>query len=322
MTLSDRDELIVAHQLDAEFEALAAPCLPERVKLCRLPREQAWEVPATAQVLIAIPPRRLGAAAPPAPVAGWPRGLRWVQTRSTGIDAYPSWMFDGPIVTCGRGLHAIPIAEFVLASLLAVDKLIPSIWVGDAEAWRRRQLQASLHGKTLGLLGFGSIGQAIAERALAFGMRVLAHRRSSAAAELDGVIIADRDQVLAEADHLVLAVPLTSATRHLLDRAAFERVKPGVHLVNIARGAVLDQQALLAALETGRVGFASLDVTDPEPLPTGHALYRHPRVHISPHVSAGGAPDTHGFVKLFLKNLERFLVGAALDGIVSAERGY
>lgn len=322
MTLSDRDELIVAHQLDAEFEALAGPRLPDRVKLHRLPRERAWDLPAAAQVLIAIPPRRFGAAAPLAPVPDWPRGLRWVQTRSTGVDAYPRWMFDGPIVTCGRGLHAIPIAEFVLASLLAVDKLIPSIWVGDAEAWRRRQLQASLYGKTLGLLGFGSIGQAIAERALAFGMRVLAHRRSAAAAEMAGVVIADRDQVLAEADHLVLAVPLTPATRHLLDRAAFEQVKPGVHLVNIARGAVLDQEALLAALDAGRVGFASLDVTDPEPLPTGHPLYAHPRVHISPHVSAGGAPDTAGFVELFLKNLDRFLAGAELDGQVLAERGY
>jgi phosphoglycerate dehydrogenase-like enzyme len=193
--------------------------------------------------------------------------------------------------------------------------------VTEAAVWRRQHL-GSLHGKTLGLIGFGAIGAAIAERAVPFGMRVLAHRRSTEAPSVPGVALADLNRTLSEADHLVLALPLTPATRHILGAEALAQTKPGVHVVNIARGGVLDHDALLAALDDGRVGSASLDVTDPEPLPAGHRLYGHPNVNISPHLSAGGSADTQGFVTLFLDNLNRFLTGADLTGRVLPDRGY
>jgi phosphoglycerate dehydrogenase-like enzyme len=108
----------------------------------------------------------------------------------------------------------------------------------------------------------------------------------------------------------------------MIDAAALAKVKPGVHIINIARGAVIDQDALLTALDDNRVGFASLDVTTPEPLPDGHPLYAHPRVNISPHVSAGGWIDYQVFADFFLDNLNRFLAGEPLAGLVKPENGY
>jgi phosphoglycerate dehydrogenase-like enzyme len=321
MTVSAPQDILVVHQLEPEFEQLAAPRLPAGVRLIGLPPEHPWDIPDEARVLVAGPRRRTGTASPPSPVPGWPRGLAWIQTLSTGVDAYPRWIFEGPVITCGRGLHAIPIAEFVLASMLAVEKRFPAVWVRDAASWHRHKL-GSLHGKTLGLIGFGAIGTAIAERAIPFGMRVLAHRRSGEAPGVSGVALADFKTAVSEADHLILAVPLTPATRHILGAGALALVKHGVHIVNIARGGVLDQDALQAALDDGRVGFASLDVTDPEPLPAGHRLYGNPNVNISPHLSAGGSADTQGFVNLFLDNLNRFLAGADLLGRVLPDRGY
>jgi len=322
MTVSSQNGFLVVHHLGREFEQLATPHLPAGVRLIRLAPEHAWwNVPDEARALVAGPPGLAGSGSPASPVPGWPRGLAWIQTLSTGVDAYPHWMFDGPVVTCGRGLHAIPIAEFVLASMLAVEKRFPAVWVTEAARWHRPTL-GSLHGKTLGLIGFGAIGSAIAERAIPFGMRVIAHRRSGEAPSVPGVALGDLHRTVSEADHLVLAVPLTPATRDILGAEALAEAKPGVHVVNIARGGVLDQDALLAALDDGRVGFASLDVTDPEPLPAGHRLYGHPSVNVSPHLSAGGSANTQGFVSLFLDNLNRFLAGADLIGRVLPDRGY
>ncbi len=117
-------------------------------------------------------------------------------------------------------------------------------------------------------------------------MRVLAVRRTDAASPVDGVeLVPSLDALLEASDHLVLAVPLTARTEHLLDADAFAKVKPGVHLVNIARGRLVDQDALRVALDDGRVAMATLDTVDPEPLPAGHWLYEHPKVRLSAHIS-------------------------------------
>ena len=118
------------------------------------------------------------------------------------------------------------------------------------------------------------------------------------------------------------ATPATAATRHLIDAAAFDALKPGAHLVNVARGALVDQDALLAALDSGRVATASLDVVDPEPLPEGHPLYAHPGVRLSPHIS-WSAPDTMDrTVALFAENLRRYRAGRPLQGVVDPIAGY
>ena len=253
------------------------------------------------------------------------RGVRWVHALGTGIDAFPLGLLDETqVLTCSRGASAVPIAEWVLAVMLAFEKRLPDAWIHarPPEGWSRQSLGA-LYGRTLGLVGLGGIGLAVAERALPFGMRVRAHRRTAAAPHVAGVeIVSSLADLVASADHLVLAAPATPATRGLVDAGVFAAMKPGIHLVNVARGALVDQDALHAALDDGRVALASLDAVEPEPLPDGHWLYTHPRVRLSPHVSWSmpGAADV--LIDAFLDNLRRWRAGAPLTGVVDRAAGY
>jgi phosphoglycerate dehydrogenase-like enzyme len=250
------------------------------------------------------------------------RGVRWVHAIGTGVDRFPFAALGDQVLTCARGASAVPIAEWVLAVMLAFEKQLPALWIHGPAEWRRMEL-GGLAGRTLGLLGLGSIGAAVAARALPFGMRVCAVRRTPRPSAVAGVeLVRDPNDVLACADHLVLALPSTPATRHVLGADAFARVKHGVHLVNVSRGTLVDQDALRAALEDGRVARASLDTVDPEPLPEGHWLYTHPRVRLSPHVSWSmpGALDV--FVDLLIDNLRRYRAGEPLAGVVDVGEGY
>jgi phosphoglycerate dehydrogenase-like enzyme len=251
------------------------------------------------------------------------RGVRWVHAIGTGVDGFPFAALTGRILTCSRGASAVPISEWVLAMMLAFEKRLPETWItAPPPAWNFAEL-GTLWRRTLGLVGIGSIGAAVAERALPFGMRVCAVRRTSQPAPLPGVeILASLDDVLACADHLLIALPATARTRRLVGADALSRVKPGVHLINVARGSIVDQDALRVALDDGRVARASLDTVEPEPLPPGHWLYTHPRVRLSPHVSWGmpGAFDL--FVDAFAANLRRYLDGEPLLGIVDLAEGY
>jgi phosphoglycerate dehydrogenase-like enzyme len=252
------------------------------------------------------------------------RGVRWVQTIGTGVDRFPLALLGDRILTCARGASAIPIAEWVVAVMLAFEKRLPGVWVHEPpEHWSVGFHLGSLHGKTLGLVGFGGIATGVAERVLPFGMNIRALRRTGRPGETPGVeIVARLDDLLSSADHVVLAVPLTAETRHLLDRRSLAHVKPGVHLVNVSRGGLVDQDALREALDDGRVACASLDVTDPEPLPAGHWLYTHSRVRLSPHVSWNmpGAFDL--LLESFVDNLLRYRAGQPLEGQVDLVAGY
>lgn len=251
------------------------------------------------------------------------RGVRWVALASTGIDLAPPEIFEhGRVVTCARGAAAIPISEFVLAGMLAFEKSVPEVWLDEPpEHWNLREL-GTLHGRTVGIIGFGGIGQAVAHRSLAFGMRVLATRRSDTPSPIDGVELTDLDTVLTQADHLVLAAPATPDTLHLLDAAAFAKVRPGVHLVNIARGSLVDQDALRDALDHGRVAMATLDTVSPEPLPAGHWLYAHPKARVSAHVSWASPSGIDRTVDGFVANLRRYLADEPLEGVVDPHQRY
>ena len=250
------------------------------------------------------------------------RGVRWVHNFGTGVDGFPSEVYAGRIVTCSRGAGAVPISEFVLTTMLAFEKHVPDVWLDEPpKHWAWAQL-GGLHGRTLGLVGLGGIGTAIATRAQAFGMRVVATRRSHAPSPVAGVEVVDLAQLLASADHLVVAAPATANTRHLLDANAFAGVKPGVHVINIARGSLIDQDALRTALDDDRVAMASLDVCDPEPLPVGHWLYEHPKVRLSAHIS-WSSPDLYNrILELFIANLRRYLAHEPLEGVVDPVEGY
>jgi len=307
---------VIAHHFDARITGLLRERWPD-FAVVEVDAARAWRLPPETSALLSGP-SRVWAGAPPHLPDNWPRGLRWVQIPGAGADAYPKWLLDHHVVTTGRGVNSVAIAEFAMASVLAHAKRLPAAWIKRHEDWRTVQLD-TLAGRVLGLLGIGSVGSEIARRALAFDMRVIALRRSVERPMPDGVVRASSlDELLSAADHLVLAAPHTPNTRHIIDRAAIGKMKPGLHLVNVARGGLVDQDALLAGLENGQVGAASLDVTEPEPLPASHPLYGHPRVRLSPHV-AWNSPDTlDRLVHKFNDNLTRLIDRQPLIDVFNA----
>ena len=250
-------------------------------------------------------------------------GLDWIHLPFTGIDLWPREQLVAPLITCSRGLHAIPIAEFVVGSLLATERGFPKVWITEApERWLSADL-GELSDRTVALVGLGGIGTAIVDRLRPFGVRLRALRRHPEAGAPPGVELAsDLADLLSSADHLVLAAPATPATRHLLDADAFARVKPGVHITNVARGWLIDDEALRMALDDGRVASATLDTVEPEPLPAGHWMYSHPSVRLSAHVSWISPKNTERILAVFAENLRRYVAGEPLTGVVDLAAGY
>lgn len=247
-----------------------------------------------------------------------------MHTLGTGVDGFRLDALSGQILTCARGVSAEPIGEWVFAQMLAHAKGLPDVWLQEPpERLHHEPRIGSLRGATVVVLGMGGIGTELARLCLGIGMEVIGVRRSSAAAPLQGVRIAgDLAEAAGEADHLVLAAPHTPATHRVLDAEIFAAAKPGVHVVNVARGPMLDQEALRDALDSGIVALASLDVTDPEPLPAGHWMYGHRRVHLTPHVS-WIAPGAFGEVlSTFVDNYRRWIAGEPLEGVVDTAEGY
>jgi phosphoglycerate dehydrogenase-like enzyme len=251
------------------------------------------------------------------------RGVQWVHTMGTGMDHFPLDLITDQTLTCSKGASGIPISEWVLAVMLAFSKNLPDSWINTVDVrWNWAEL-GGLYGNTLGLIGVGGIGAEVADRAIPFGMKVLGYRRSAAPAHRPEVeITTSLEDVLRASDHLVVTAPSTPETRHMLNEQTLALVKPGVHLVNIARGALIDQDVLRAALDDGRVAMASLDTVDPEPLPAGHWMYTHPKVRLSPHISWAmpGASDL--LADTFIDNLRRYLAGEPLVGVVDVAAGY
>jgi len=279
-------------------------------------------LPDPARVLLARPFSAAQRALPAPP--GWPFGLRFVQLISVGLDAYPRWLLATPgvAVSTAHGSSSQTIADFVLAQVLRVALRLDERRVQAAAQWRFTEAPA-LAGARLGIVGFGGIGQALATKALALGLQVSALRRSDAPLGLPGVQRAHSlPQLLAESDHLVLAAPGTADTRHLINADALALAKPGLHLVNVARGSLVDQDALRAALDSGRVGWASLDVSEPEPLPEGHWLYGHPRVWLTPHTCAISPQVQDTLAQQLVQALQALQRGQPAPHPVNLDRGY
>lgn len=312
--------LVVASQLPEELNGAVAARFGD-IDIVTVPRGVPERWPGEAEIFVAAPFRRAGGALPAQP-PGWPFNLKWVQLMSVGIDFYPDWLFDGPQVTSARGTSAAALAEFALAAIFAAAKRFPEVWIDKASAWQPAPL-GLVQGSTLGLVGFGSIGRALAPLAQALGMKVLAVRKGGEDFGVPGVErAASVEELFSRADHVVLAAPATAETERLIDRGVLAGAKPGLHLINVARGALIDDDALLGALEAGQVGRATLDVTFPEPLPEGHAFYSHPRVFVSPHTSVF-TPDTHvNLADRLSDNLIRYRQGAPLLDPVDRAKGY
>jgi phosphoglycerate dehydrogenase-like enzyme len=249
--------------------------------------------------------------------------LRWVHATSAGAGelvrraGLDRDALDRVAVTTSSGVHAVPLAEFAVLGLLAVAKDLPGMAAAQrARSWPtvRRPLR-ELHGQTLVLVGLGEIGREVARLGKALGMRTVGVRRTPGAPPpfTDEVHGADRLPELAgRADAMVVSLPLTRQTAGLLDRATIQRLPPGCIFVNVGRGRVVDEAALIDALRGRRIAGAVLDVFATEPLPPDSPLWTLPNVLVSPHAAALSEHENERIVELFVANLRRFLDGDPL----------
>jgi phosphoglycerate dehydrogenase-like enzyme len=230
------------------------------------------------------------------------------------------------VVTRTRGLHNLPVSEWVMLQLLAVTKRLPELVVAQHEGkWRPVEIPVTIQGRTMGIVGYGEIGQTLAVRARAFGLRVVGTRRHpQPAAELDALYPPDElDRLLAESDYVVILTPLTPETRGLIGAAQLRQMKPEAWLINVARGEVVQEEALLQALRDGSIAGAALDVFAQEPLPPDSPLWKLPNVLITPHSGGVRHPSFSGAaLDQFLDNLERYSRGEPLRNQVDKIAGY
>lgn len=293
----------------------AHPSAPRLIPLSERP----WQVPDEADALFTY--QTQWKSAPAEAPTGWPGRLAWMQIASAGVDTFPRWIHAVPLVTRGRGVQSPAIAEYVVGAIYAHEKQFWDGRVGAAAQWRHRVLGA-VAGKRLGIAGLGAIGSAVASTALALGMRVSALTRSGTMSVPGLTGFASIEELMACSDHLVLALPLTAQTRGIVGARSLAAAKPGLHIINVSRGALIDDEALLAAIATGRVAAATLDVTSPEPLPSGHAFYTHPAIRLTPHVAGMTEDNEERLSRVLLANLDAYLANQPVPGVVDPAHGY
>jgi phosphoglycerate dehydrogenase-like enzyme len=312
--------LIIASQLEADFNRNLG-LHPSGPTLIDVAEDEPWTAASEADILLVRPTPAWRQSTHLRPHI-WPGRLKWVYSASAGVDFYPGWLLDAPLVTCGRGVASEEIADYVIAAIYAHAKNLEAVTVRSRAEWAHVPL-GRVSGTTIGIVGLGAIGAAVARRGLALGAQVVGLRRSGAQSGISGVQhVGDLETLVGEADHIVVAVPGTPQTRHLFNEALFARTRPGAHIINVARGSVIDQDALIDALDRRRLGFATLDVTEPEPLPEGHALYTHPRVRLTPHISSNYSLVRHRLLEKIQDDLSRFVRGERPTDIVDPGRGY
>ncbi|HLK88559.1 MAG TPA: D-2-hydroxyacid dehydrogenase [Polyangia bacterium] len=262
--------------------------------------------------------------------------LRWLSSVAAGLDgvATPAVLARGVAVTNASGVHGPNIAEHLMAMILMFTRGFPALFRAQlARRWEHERKSRAgafgeLTGKTLLVLGLGRIGEALAARARPFGVRVVGvkhdpARRYDAGVGVDQVLpLGALDEALGGADHVCVTVPLTEATRHLIDAGRLARMRPGAFLYNVSRGAVVDQAALVEALRAGKLAGAGLDVFEEEPLPADSPLWELPNVILTPHVAGVTPLYYQRAAALFADNLERFLAARPLANQFDSARGY
>jgi phosphoglycerate dehydrogenase-like enzyme len=262
------------------------------------------------------------------------RKLKWIHSTAAGVAQlmYPELRDSGIMVTNPSGIFSVPMAEHTIGLLLALARNFPdsvrgqdrSAWV-QQELWDKPQHLTELNGQVLLIVGFGSIGREVARRARAFDMRVWGVTRSGEGDRtLAQKIVAAKDlnAVLPEADYALIAAPETRETKHLIGEAELARMKPGARLINVGRGSLLDETALIRALESGKLGGAALDVTPTEPLPAESSLWKAPNLLITPHTSAVSDRLWHRETALLRELLDLWFAGKELFNQVNFTKGY
>ena len=255
------------------------------------------------------------------------RRLEWIHVAAAGVDTL---LFDeladsDVVVTNARGVFDRPIAEFVLGSVLAFAKdLHRSHDLQLAHTWQHRETRP-VAGATALVVGTGAIGREIARLLRAVGVQVRGAGRTAREGDPDfGTVVASSELVehVGWADHVIVVAPLTDATRHLVDAQVLSAMKRSAHLVNVGRGAIVDESALLAALTDGTIAGASLDVFSTEPLPADHPLWSAPGAVVTPHMSGDAVGWRDALARQFLDNAQRWLEGVEMVDVVDKKLGF
>ncbi len=344
--LIDRDRvspvevLVTVQFLEAEIEALreVSPRLRVTMMDAREVREIPNEVWNRSEVLYTG--RML-------PAPDQVPALRWIQFHFAGVDfALDQPLLQKPeiLATTLSGAAAPQMAEYALGMILALSRRLPEIAAHQARAeWPRERWErfrpVDLRGSTVGIIGYGSIGREIARLLNAFGAKVLAVKRDVMHPEDPGYIIPGLGDpggdafsrlypfqalksMMKECDFVVVTLPLTEETRGLVGAAEFAAMKPAAYLINLARGGVVDQAALLMALQEKRIAGAALDVFEEEPLPAGHSFWKLPNVIVSPHIAGMSNYYNERAMDLFIENCKRYLAGSPLLNRFDPQKGY
>ncbi len=260
--------------------------------------------------------------------------LKWIHSTAAGVKQlmYPELQNSGIVVTNPSGIFSVPMAEHTIGLMLALARNFPdtvrqqdrSNW-SQQELWDKPQQLTELNGLTLLIVGYGSIGQEVARRAKAFDLRVLGVTRSGKADRtyLDGVFPATKlGEALPQADFVLLCAPETDETKHLIGAEQLAKMKPGARLLNIGRGSLLDEAALIPALQSGALGGAAIDVAQTEPLPAESPLWKAPNLLITPHTSGISDRLWNRQSEILMNLLERWFDGRELFNRVDFKRGY
>lgn len=256
------------------------------------------------------------------------KNLKWIHSFSAGVDRLlaPEIIDSSVIVSNSSGIHAVPIAEHILGFMLIFTRrLYRSFRNQERRIWRKENDISELRGRTVLIAGFGDIGREAARLAHAFGCRVIAISRTgeNKPAYVAELKTADKlRQMLPQADFIVIAAPYTEETHHWFAMREFRRMKRSAILINIARGAIVNEKDLIAALRKKMIAGAGLDVTEQEPLPRQSPLWRMPNVVITPHHSGLSEKYMDRAIEQFCLNLRAFRRGARLPNLVDKKRGY
>ncbi len=260
--------------------------------------------------------------------------LKWIHSTAAGVAQlmYPELRDSGIMVTNPSGIFSVPMAEHTMGLLLALARNFPdSVRQQDRARWSQQEIWdmpqhlTELNGKVLLIVGYGSIGREVAKRAKAFDMRVWGVTRSGGGDRTNAEKIFPATKlldVLPDADYLLISAPETAETGHLIGAAQIARMKRGARLINVSRGSLLDEAALLRALESGALGGAALDVAQTEPLPEQSPLWKAPNLMITPHTSAVSDKLWERETALLVDLLERWFDGRELFNLVDFARGY
>ncbi|MBI2137728.1 D-2-hydroxyacid dehydrogenase [Candidatus Woesearchaeota archaeon] len=252
--------------------------------------------------------------------------LKWIQSIAAGNEKLIPFLKSTQLMlTDSSGVHAEPISEHVIGYMLLFERqLLAAIKCQEKNEWGRGMAVGELNGKTVLIVGFGAVGRGIARLCRCFGMRVIATKRSASASE-EGIEIhqpSELPELLPLADYVVLSLPATNETRRMFGAKEFSLMKYSAHFINIARGSVADEAALIEALKAGKIAGAALDVFEQEPLPKESPLWEMENVIITPHNSGMTPYYMDRMIKIFCSNLNAYMDGKPMPTLVDLKKGY